>query len=61
MKVTLESVLEGKNTLAVSAEVDTFADLAKLARKLLAHVAGVRKLMPDMANAKVEKVRVVTE
>lgn len=61
MKVTLEAVLEGKVTLAVTAEVVTFADLAKLARNISAKVAGVKKLVPDFAAAKVEEVRIVTE
>jgi hypothetical protein len=61
MKVTLEAVLEGKNTLAVSAEVEVFADLTKLAKKLQDHVAGVKKLMPDMAASKVEKLRISME
>lgn len=60
MKVTLEATLEWKNTLSMSAEVDTFADLAKLGKKLVANVAGVKKLLPDMAAAKVEKLRIVT-
>lgn len=61
MKVTLEAVLEGKVSLQVSAEVATFADLGKLARALDGKVRGVRKILPDMAAARVEKVRIVTE
>jgi len=61
MKATLEAVLEGKNTLSVSAEVGVFADLTKLAKKLQDHVAGVKKLMPDMAASKVEKLRISME
>jgi hypothetical protein len=61
MKVTLEAVLEGKVILDCSAEVATFADLAKLAKNLTAKIAGVKKLLPGMATKQVEKIRIVTE
>ena len=61
MKVTIEAVLEGKVTLGATAEVATFADLAKLGKSLTTKVAGVKKLLPDMATAKVENVRVTKE
>ena len=61
MKVTLEAKLEGGTTLDVSAEIEMFSDLTKLAKKLTGHVAGVRKLLPDMAMKKVERLRIATE
>jgi len=61
MKVIIEAVLEGKVSLNAAAEVETFADLSKLGKSLVVKVAGVKKLLPDMAAAKVEKVRIVTE
>jgi hypothetical protein len=61
MKVTLEAVLEGKVSLTVSAEVTTFADLSKLGTALTNKVKGVKKILPDMADNAVEKVRIVTE
>jgi hypothetical protein len=61
MKVTLDVILDGKNTLSTSAEVETFADLSKLGKKLVANVAGVRKLLPDLAGSKVVKVSAYTE
>jgi len=61
MKATLDAVLEGKNTLSVAVEIETFADLSKLGKKLQDHVAGVKKLLPDMAASKVEKLRVSLE
>lgn len=61
MKVTIEAVMEGKVVIGASAEVATFADLAKLGKTLTTKVAGVKRFMPDMANAKVENVRIAKE
>lgn len=61
MKVTITAVLEGKVELTASAEVATFADLAKLGKNLTTKVAGVRKLVPDLASASIEKLRLATE
>lgn len=61
MKVTLTATIEGKVDLDASAEVETFADLTKLAKKLTEKVAGVKKALPDFAGKKVEKVRVTVE
>lgn len=61
MKVTLEALLAGGQVLPTSAEIETFADLGKLGRKLQDNVRGVKKLLPDMASAKVEKLRFAKE
>ena len=61
MKVVIEATLEGKVVLPISADVDTFTDLNKLATKLSQFVAGVKKVIPDLAARKVERVRVSTE
>ena len=61
MKVILTATLEGKVALDVSAEVETFGDLAKLARGLDAKVKGVKKALPDMMAKAVERVSVKTE
>jgi hypothetical protein len=61
MKVDLEVVLEGKITLGVSVEVVAFTDLPKLSKKLSDHVAGVKKQLPEVANRKIEKIRIITE
>lgn len=61
MKVVLEVTLEGKTGLEISAEVETFADLSKLAKKIDANVRGVKKLLPDVASKKLERVKIATE
>jgi hypothetical protein len=61
MKVTVEVGLEGKTQLDCTAEVNTFADMSKLAGKIVATVKGVKKLLPDLASKSVDKVRIVTE
>lgn len=61
MKVTLTATLEGKVALDVSAQVDTFGDLARLARCLDAKVKGVKKALPDMMEKPVIKVSIATE
>jgi hypothetical protein len=61
MQVTLEVIIEGKTNLDVSADVETFADMSKLAKKITDKVNGIKKLLPDMASKKVENVRIVKE
>jgi len=61
MKVTFIAVIEGKVKLETSAEVNTFSDLSKLARKLEGNVRGVKKTLPDLAEKAVESVKVTTE
>lgn len=61
MKVTLTATLEGKIDLDVTAEIDTFADLAKLGKKMGDKVIGVKRALPDLASKKVEKFRVAVE
>lgn len=61
MKVSLSVQLEGKTALEITAEVVTYADLSKLAKKIEANVSGVKKLLPDMANKQVEKIKVEME
>jgi hypothetical protein len=61
MMVKIEATIEGKVNLDVRAEVETFADLDKLGKKLREKVAGVRKALPDMADKVILKIRLSTE
>jgi hypothetical protein len=61
IKLTLGVVLEGNTQLDLKADVETFADLTKLAKKLQDNVSGIKKVLPDLASKKVEKVYIVTE
>lgn len=61
IKITLGVVLEGNTQLDIKADVETFADLTKLAKKLQDNVSGIKKVLPDLASKKVEKVYIVTE
>ena len=61
IKLTLGVVLAGNTQLDIKADVETFADLTKLAKKLQDNVSGIKKILPDLASKKVEKVYIVTE
>lgn len=61
IKVVLAILLEGNTQLDIKADVETFADLAKFAKKLQDNVTGIKKILPDVASKKVERLSIATE
>jgi Zn-dependent oligopeptidase len=61
MKVSLSVVLEGKTQLEIVADIVTYADLSKLAKKITDNVASVKKLLPDVANKNIKRVKIEME